>query len=145
MRRIRVNKILFLICFWIFCAMFIITYEASVLGFKSEIEGGQYSFLRVLIAGILICIIGATLLGSLEVLYLSKLLRKQPFGMTLLIKTTIYLMFMIFFISMVVLYTTGSEINKPMLSGDVILLYIDYFFPFFVSDFMKRYTPNEKT
>jgi adenylate cyclase len=128
MRRVQANKILFLICFWVFCAIFIITYEASVLGFKSEIEGGQYSFLRVLIAGILICVVGATLLGSLEVLYLSQLLRKQPFGMTLLIKTTIYLMFMIFFISMVVLYTTGSEINKPMFSGDVIKLYIDYLF-----------------
>jgi hypothetical protein len=74
------------------------------LGFKSEIEGAHYSFLRNLIAVILTCVIGATLLGSLEVLYLGKLLRKKPFGITLLIKTAIYLMFMLFFISIVTLY-----------------------------------------
>ena len=71
MRRIQVYKILFLVCFWVLCTIFIITYDASVLGFKSEIEGGHYSFLRSLIAGILVTVVGATLLGSLEVLYLS--------------------------------------------------------------------------
>jgi hypothetical protein len=90
MRKIQFYKILFLICFWVFCAIFITFYDASVLGFESEIEGGHYSFLRSLIAGILACVIGAILLGSLEVLYLGNLLRKKPFGITLLIKTTIY-------------------------------------------------------
>jgi len=126
MRKIQFYKIIFLICFWLFCAIFITFYDASVLGFKSEIEGEHYSFLRNLIAGIINCIIGATLLGSLEVLYLSKLLRKKPFGITLLIKTVIYLMFMLFFISMVTLYMYSSEINKPMLSTDVLILYVDF-------------------
>jgi len=116
MRKIQFYKILFLVCFWIFCAIFITFYDASVLGFESEIEGGHYSFLRVLIASIINCIIGATLLGSLDVLYLSKLLRKKPFGLTLLIKTTIYLMFMLFFISLGTLYQYSSEINKSMLN-----------------------------
>jgi adenylate cyclase len=128
MRKIQFYKILFLVCFWIFCAIFITFYDASVLGFESEIEGEHYSFIRSLIAGILACVIGATLLGSLEVLYLGKLLRKKPFGITLLIKTTIYLMFMLFFISMVTLYMYSSEINKPLLSGDVLRLYVDFLF-----------------
>jgi len=128
MRKIQFYKIFFLICFWIFCTIFITFYDASVLGFKSEIEGEHYSFLRSLIAGILTCVIGATLLGSLEVLYLSKLLRKKPFGITLLIKTTIYLMFMLFFISMATLYMYSYEINKPLLSGDVLKLYVDFLF-----------------
>jgi adenylate cyclase len=128
MRKIQFYKILFLICFWVFCAIFITFYDASVLDFKSEIEGEHYSFLRNLIVTIINCVIGATLLGSLEVSYLSKLLRKKPFGITLLIKTTIYLMFMLFFISMVTLYMYSSEINKPLLSGDVLRLYIDYLF-----------------
>jgi adenylate cyclase len=123
MRKIQFFKILFLVCFWVFCAIFITFYEASVLGFESEIEGEHYSFLRNLIAVILTTLIGATLLGSLEVLYLSKLLRKKPFGMTLLIKTTIYLMFMLFFISVVMLYIYSSEIHKPLLSADVLKLY----------------------
>ena len=78
MRKIQFFKILFLVCFWVFCAIFITLYDASVLGFKSEIDGEQYSFLRSLIAVIVTCIIGAALLGSLEVLFLSKLLRKKP-------------------------------------------------------------------
>ncbi|MGV7225002.1 MAG: adenylate/guanylate cyclase domain-containing protein [Nitrospinales bacterium] len=126
MRKIQFYKILFLICFWLFCAIFITFYDSAVLGFKSEIEGGHYSFLHNLLAVILTCAIGATLLGSLEVLYLSKLLRKKPFGITLLIKTVIYLMFMLFFISMVTLYMYSSEINKPMLSTDVLILYVDF-------------------
>ena len=126
MRKIQIYRIVFLVCFWVFCAIFITFYEASVLGFESEIEGEHYSFLRSLIAVILTTLIGATLLGSLEVLYLSKLLRRRPFGNTLLIKTTIYLMFMLFFISMVMLYIYSSEINKPLLSGDVIKLYGEY-------------------
>jgi adenylate cyclase len=128
MRKIQIYKIIFLICFWLFCAIFLTFYDASVLGFKSEIEGEHYSFLRNLIAGIINCIIGATLLGSLEVLYLSKLFRKKPFGITLLIKTAIYLMFMLFFISMSNLYMYSSEINKPLLSGDVLNLYVDFLF-----------------
>ncbi len=128
MRKIQFYKIIFLICFWLFCAIFITFYDASVLGFKSEIEGEHYSFLRNLIITIINCIIGATLLGSLEVLYLSKLFRKKPFGITLLIKTTIYLMFMLFFISMGTLFLYSSEINKPLLSGDVLKLYVDFLF-----------------
>jgi adenylate cyclase len=128
MRKIQFYKIIFLICFWLFCAIFITFYDASVLGFKSEIEGEHYSFLRTLIITIINCVIGATLLGSLEVLYLSKLFRKKPFGITLLIKTTIYLMFMLFFISMGTLYTYSSEINKPLLSEEVLKLYVDFLF-----------------
>lgn len=128
MKKIKFYKIVFLVGFWVFCAIFIICYEASVLGFKSEIGGEHYSFLRNLIIGILVCIIGATLLASLEVLYLGNLLRKKPFGVTLLTKTIVYLMFMIFFISMVMLYVYSAEINKPLLSTDVLKLYVDFIF-----------------
>ena len=128
MRKIQFYKIIFLICFWLFCAIFITFYDASVLGFKSEIEGEHYNFLHNLIATIINCVIGATLLGSLEILYLSKLLRKKPFGITLLIKTTIYLMFMLFFISLGTLYTFSSEINKPLLSKEVFKLYVYFLF-----------------
>lgn len=128
MKKYQFFKIVFLVVFWIFCAIFIISYEASVLGFKSEIGGGHYSFLRNLITGILVCLVGATLLASLEVLYLGKRLRKKPFGITLLFKTIIYLMFMMFFISIVILYIYSAEINKPLLSTDVFKLYIESLF-----------------
>ena len=128
MRKIEFYKILFLVCFWMLCAVFIIFYDASVLGFKSEIEGAHYSFLRTLFAAILTTFVGATLLGSLEVMFLSKLLRKKPFGITLLIKTIIYLMFMIIFISLVTIYLYSYEMNKPVMSREVLKLYVDYLF-----------------
>ena len=128
MNKIQFKKIVFLIGFWIFCAIFIICYEASILGFKTEIGVGHYSFLRNLIVGILVCVVGATLLASLEVLYLGKRLRKKPFGITLLFKTIIYLMFMMFFISMVILYIYSAEINKPLLSTGVFKLYVESLF-----------------
>ena len=53
MRKIQFYKILFLVCFWLFCAIFITFYDASVLGFKSEVEGEHYSFLRNLILTII--------------------------------------------------------------------------------------------
>ena len=128
MRKIQFYKIVFLVGFWVFCTIFISFYEASIFGFKSGIGGEHYSFLSNLTIGVLVTVIGATLLGSLEVLYLGKLLRKKPFGMTLLIKTIIYLMFMIFFISTVILYIYSAEINKPLFSGDVFKLYVDFLF-----------------
>jgi len=128
MRKIQRYKILFLVVYWVFCAIFINFYDASVLGFKSEIEGEQYSFLHGLIAVIIVTVCGATLLGSLEVLYLSRILRKKPFGSRLLIKTAIYLMFMLFFISAYVLHMFSFEIDKPVLDGDVFKLYVNYIF-----------------
>jgi adenylate cyclase len=75
---------------------------------------------------IFISAVGSILLASLEVLYLGKLLRKKPFGLTLLIKTTVYLIFMMVFISVAVLYIYSTEINKPMLSPDVLGLYFHF-------------------
>ena len=128
MRKIQLYKIIFLVCFWIACAVFIITYDAAVLDFQSEIEGGDYDFFRVLLTGIASCFVGASLLGSLEVLYLGRLLRKLPFGSTLLVKTIIYLIFMLFFISVVATLTISFEINQPLFSRAVMLAYADYLF-----------------
>jgi len=126
MRKIQLYKIIFLVSFWICCAIFIVTYDASVLGFKSEIGGERYSFARVIIAAVIGTIIGASILGSLEVLVLGRLLRKKPFGMTLLIKTIIYLMFILFFVSLVTIFMYSFEMNKPILSGDVLNRYIGF-------------------
>ncbi len=128
MRKIQFFKIIFLIGYWVLCGIFIAFYDASLLDFGSEIEGGHYRFSRDLIYTIITCIIGASLLGSLEVLYLYKLFRRKPFGVTLSIKTVIYLLFMLFFISVCMLHIYSSEINKPLLSGDVLHLYMNFLF-----------------
>jgi len=121
MRKNNFYKILFLISFWLFCTFFIVFYEAAVLDFNSEIEGGEYSFSLVLVTAALACIVGASLLGSIDVLYLSKLLRKKPFGFSILIRTFLYLMFILFFTSISRIYIVSSEINQPMFSKEVAL------------------------
>lgn len=129
MRKTEFYKVLFLVFFWTSCAIFITIYDSSILDFKSEIGGSNYSFLRLLLSSVIVTVLGAFLLGSLEVLILSKVLRKKPFGATLIIKTLVYLIFIIFFVSLNIIYLYASEIDKPLLSIDV----LKHFFNFITS------------
>ena len=124
MKKRDLYKILFLICFWELCAIFITYYDSSVLGFKSEIEGGEYNFLISLSVVLVTCFIGASILGSIEVLFLGKIFRKKPLGISLLIKTTIYIMFILFFSSIAMLYIYSSEIARPIFSKDVLNVFV---------------------
>jgi len=127
MKKRDLYKIGFLICFWELCAIFITYYDASVSGFRSEIDGQYYNFTRVLISSVINCLIGASILGSLEVLVLGKLLRKKPLGVSILIKTSVYLVFILFFTSMSTLYLYGAEISRPMFSREVLYHYVNTF------------------
>jgi len=125
MKKSQLNKILFLISFWLCCTIFFAFYNASLLGFKSSVGGEHYNFFTVLITGMITCLIGASILGSLEVLYLSKILRKKSLGTALLIKTTIYIVFMLFFISVGEIFIYSSDINKSVFSTEVLALYVN--------------------
>lgn len=127
MKKREFHKILFLVCFWELCTIFITFYDASVTGFRSEIAGQYYSFPRVLITAALTCLVGASLLAYLEVMVLGKLLRKKPLGASLIIKTSVYLLFILFFTSFVTLYLYGAEISMPMLSTEVFQHYVGTF------------------
>ncbi len=127
MKKRDLYKIGFLVCFWELCVIFITYYDASVSGFRSEIGGEYYSFVRALMTSVIVCFIGATLLGSLEVLVLGKILRKKPLGVTLIIKTSVYLVFIFFFTSVVILYLYGAEISRPMFSSEVLYHYVNTF------------------
>jgi len=127
MKKRNLYKILFLICFWELCVIFITYYDASVAGFESEVNGENYSFWLTLITNFINCLIGASLLGSLEVLVLGKILRKKPLGISLLIKTSVYIIFILFFTSIGTLYLYSYEIAKPLFSSEVIQLYFSYY------------------
>lgn len=122
MKKRDLYKILFLICFWVLCAIFITSYDASVFGFKSEVGGENYNFFITLASSIVACIIGGFILGLLEVYFFTKLLRKKPLGINLLVKTTIYLILIYIFTSLVVLYLYSYEVGQSMF-GDVVLNY----------------------
>jgi len=126
MKKTQFYKILFLVCFFVCCSIFIVFYEASISGFESSIGGKHYSFLRILISIVFVTIIGASLMGSLVVLYLDKLLRKKPFGLTLLIKTIVFLIFIFIFTSFAIIYSYSSDLGKSVLHKNVINEYIEY-------------------
>ncbi|UCH66748.1 MAG: adenylate/guanylate cyclase domain-containing protein [Ignavibacterium sp.] len=128
MRKTQFYKILFLIIFWVCCAIFSVFYDASLLGFTSEVEGEYYSFSRVLISSIITTIIGASILGSLEVLFFGRILRKKPLGVAILVKTIIYIAFILFFVSITRMYLASAEIGKSMFSADVLALHYDFLF-----------------
>ncbi|MGB5850265.1 MAG: hypothetical protein WBH40_17380, partial [Ignavibacteriaceae bacterium] len=128
MRKTQFYKILFLIIFWVCATIFIVFYEATLLGFQSEYEGEYYSFPRILVAGILVTIIGASILGSLEVLFFGRLLRKKPLGIAISIKTIFYILFILFFVSIARLYLASAELGKSMFGADVLDQYLGFLF-----------------
>ncbi len=128
MRKTQFYKILFLIIFWVCAVIFIVFYEATLLGFKSEIGGEYYSFSRVLIAAILVTIAGASVLGSLDVLFFGRLLRKKPLGIALIIKTVVYIIFILLFVSIARIYLASAELSKPIFSADVLDQHFEFLF-----------------
>jgi adenylate cyclase len=119
-------KVLFLIIFWISCTIFIVLYDASILRFKSEFAGGDYSFPRIFMSALGVTLVGALALGLIEVLYLSDLLRRKPFGFAILIKSLVYLMFIVIFVSTAVLYNYAAETGNHFWSKATLLFYQDY-------------------
>lgn len=125
MKKRNLGKILFLVCFWVICSIFIAFYDASITGFRSEIDGPNYSFARNLLTYAITSLIASSILGSLEVLVLGRLLRKKPLGFNLLIKTTIYLIFIVIFTSFGAIYLYSAEIEQPMFSQTVLQYYLN--------------------
>ncbi len=127
MKKRNLYKILFLICFWEISVLFSTFYDASILGFRSEVNGIYYSFFRNIVVNSLVCLVGASLLGSLEILVLDRLFRKKPFGFSLFLKVAIYMVFIVFFTSFGALYLYASEIASSMFSAEVFQLYREHY------------------
>lgn len=128
MRKTQFYKILFLIIFWVCATIFIVFYEANLQGFQSEYKGEYYNFTRILVSAILVTIIGASLLGSLEVLFFAKLLRKKSLGFALIIKSVVYIIFILIFVSIARIYLVSAELGKPIFSADMLNLHFKYLF-----------------
>lgn len=125
MKKNEIHKISFLVSFWLLCGIFIAVYDASLLGFRSAVGGTEYNFTVILFTMIVVVFIAGSFLAYTEVIYLSRLLKKKPFGAALLIKTGVYLLVMIIFISIALIFIYSSETGKPVLSSKVLNLYFD--------------------
>lgn len=109
------HKIAFLAAFWVLAAVFITTYDAVTLRFKTPLEGASYHFWTSLGTAFLVALAGSTVVALFEVLFFAKKFRKQPFGRILLIKGLFYLANLLIFIPAAVWVIASFEYDKPLL------------------------------
>ena len=129
MIRIHLYKIIFLVCYWVFAAVFFVFFEGTIISYHSlstNIFGLPYSLARSLILSVIVTIIGGIAIGTFEVLYFNKLLRKQPLGITLIKKTTFYLLNIFAFTSIAVIISASIGFDKPIFHNVVLDSYIKY-------------------
>ncbi len=129
MRKRQLSKLLFIILFWVLGDLFYVYFEGTVVGFNSTIywsTNGAYNFWSGMIASLAITIIASILIGSFEIFYFDKLLRKKPFGASLLIKTSFYLFNIFLFSSIAVLINIGYQADKSLFHSDVWIAFQKY-------------------
>jgi len=111
-------------------AIFIISYEGTALGFQQAADmaqqGREYNFLVYLITGVLFTFVIGTIMACFEVLYLNNVLRKKPFGITLLTKTLFYLSNIFIWSSLAILLMFSYDLNKPVIDEQVLSVFHDY-------------------
>lgn len=125
MRKTHVNKILFLVCYWTLAAVFYVSFEAATLD-GSPLIGRPFDFSISLAVAIIGTILPSTAIASFEILYFNKLLRRRPFGITLLIKTSFYLISIFMFSSIAVLSSYSLILEKSLFHTEVIDSFVTY-------------------
>lgn len=125
MRKTQLNKILFLVGYWTLAGVFYVCFEATILNTYAPI-GRPYNFSISILVAVIGTIIPSSLIGSFEILYFGKLLRRKPFGITLILKTSFYLISIFVFSSIAVIVVDSLNLEKTIFHSDVIDLYIKY-------------------
>jgi adenylate cyclase len=124
MKKNKFYKILFLSAFWVCSTAFIVLYEGAALGFPSTVAGVPYRFYSFFIFAILLSAPLATSAAVFEVLCFSRLLRKQAFGLSLMIKTLFYLVVISLFHSATAILVYSHDLNLAIFDRVVLGLYI---------------------
>jgi adenylate cyclase len=109
----------------VLAALFYVCFEATILYTFGPISR-PYDFSISLVVAVIGTIIPSTAIASFEILYFTKLLRRKPFGITLLFKTSFYLISIFVFSSIAVLATDSLNLDKSIFHSDVIDLFIRY-------------------
>ncbi len=130
MTKTKFYKIIFLVTFWVFSVTYIVIYEGVVLEFKAPADllktSVAYNFQIRLLIGILFTFFIGVIMASFEVLYLHKMLRKNPLGIILLIKTNYYLINIFIWTSLSTLFVYSFSLNKSLFHSQVLDLFINY-------------------
>ena len=129
MRKNQLYKILFLIFFWVFAAAFSISEEGSILDLYSISTSNlarPYNFLLSLIIASSIAFVGASIIGTFEVLYFNKILRRRPFGTSLIIKTSFYIISIFLLTSLYIIIRSSHNLDVSIFHADVFNSFLSY-------------------
>jgi adenylate cyclase len=130
MKKTHIYRILFLVSFWVFAAAFKVSYESSTTVFELRstynMETISYDFPTILLTAVLVTLAGSIPIGTFEVLYFNKLLRKKPFGVTLFVKTAFYLANIFFFNSIGTILLISQRIGTSVADSRVIEKYAEW-------------------
>jgi len=102
-----------------------VSFEAATL-VGSPLIGRPFDFSISLAVAIIGTIFPSTAIASFEILYFNKLLRRKPFGITLLIKTSFYLISIFMFSSIAVLSSYSLILEKSLFHTEVIDSFVTY-------------------
>lgn len=126
----QLNKILFLIIYWITAVVFYVFMEMAIeiyiVSFYN-IENYEYNLDRVLIIGVLVTFVASVLISSFEVLFFNKILRKKALGIELLIKTLFYFFSIFFFTTLATYISLSFSLDKPFFHHEVFENMLIYF------------------
>lgn len=125
MRKTHLNKILFLVIYWTLAAVFYVSFKAAVIGGYSLI-GRPFDFSISLVVAIIGTILPSAAIASFEILYFNKLLRRKPFGISLLIKTSFYLISIFIFTSIALISSYSFILEKSLFHKEVIDSFVTY-------------------
>jgi len=125
MRKTHLNKILFLVGYWTLAAVFYVSFEAAILEGCSLI-GRPFDYSTSLAVAMLGTLFPSTVIASFEILYFNKLLRRKPFGIALIHKTSFYLISIFVFSSIAVLSSFSLILEKSLFHTEVIDSFVAY-------------------
>lgn len=129
--RNQVNKILFLLVYWLSAAIFYIFLEMSIEGYTASVYdiykfNYSYNFVRILIIACSAVIFGGFFLAVFEILFFNKLFRKKPFGTVLIVKSIFYISGIFIFISIATYISASFILNKDLLHISVFERYMHF-------------------
>ena len=130
MNRENLNKITFLVSFWLIVSILFIFYDWAIIFHDPVIlrfnQIPDYDLPSILISTVFATVVGGIFIASVEVFYFSKLLRKKPFGFSLLVKTAFYMTNIIFFTSMAAILGNALKYEKSVFHQDIIQMYLGF-------------------
>ena len=120
-----------MVSFWVLAVLFLTFYDRALILFdpaiSPSIKAEDYDFWPIFITSLGATIIGGIFIASIEVLYFDKLLRKKPFGISMLIKTGFYMVNILFFTSLAEIVKNHLLIENSLSYESVIDMYVAFF------------------